>query len=196
MGRPRTPEEKRNIGHGLDRFHAVRVARERVTPADLRALSRPGGPTRPEFRPLLELAAIETETLLEALGGADRVSPQRRVLLDDFVRVGLPMKGLLAKYAQTGDPEIASRIGTLASVRRSMLVAIGLDERREELDLRGYMAKRAADAQREAASNRAGTTDVGTPASRTGLHADRVSSAECDERIDSSTADAPLRVES
>lgn len=196
MGRRHTAESRRRIARGLARFHAVRLARESYTPADIRALARPGGATRAEMRPLLEAAAIESETLLDALGGADRISPQRRILLDDFVRVGVVLRATLARYAQTADPECASRLGTLASVRRASLVAIGLDERREELDLRGYMAKRAADAQREAASNRSGTTDAGTPASRPGLRADRASSAECDERIDSSTADAPLRVES
>lgn len=192
MGKRHTAESRRRIAHGLARFHAVRVARETIMPADIRALERNSSGVRAEMRPLLEAAAIESETLLEALGGAERVSPQRRVLLDDFVRVGVVLRAMVTRYAQTADPECGSRVGTLAAVRRASLVAIGLDERREELDLRGYMAKRKADTEREAAQGHAGST-IATQSVEVAASSDeRVPSAKSEPLDDS---DVPSRDE-
>jgi hypothetical protein len=139
-GRPHTAADRARISRGVLRELEVRRARESVAPADIRALLKPGGAVLPEMRPLLDLAAIEKEALSTGLGGVECMSPQRLALLDDFVRVGVVLRAALARFAQTADPECASRVGTLASVRRASLVAIGLDEHRVEHDLGEYLA--------------------------------------------------------
>jgi len=89
---------------------------------------------RPELRPLTQAAAAELSALLEALGGAERVSPQRRALIEDTARLGLVLRVSLLRVVQTGDGEAASCVNAAASARRANLQALGLDDRRDELD--------------------------------------------------------------
>jgi hypothetical protein len=140
----RSAEWKARISAGLLRRAALTRAREQVTDLGILRLMRSGTGTLREMRPYLEGGAVESERLLAALGGAECVSPQRRVLLDDFVRTGVVLRAALARFVQTGDPECASRVGTLVSVRRASLVAIGLDEHRVEHDLGEYLSTKRA----------------------------------------------------
>ena len=112
----------------------MRLQRERVLPSDRRAFERPGALVRPELRPLTQAAAAELSALLEALGGPERVSPQRRALIDDTARLGLVLRVSLLRVVQAGDGDAASRVNAAASARRANLQALGLDDRRGELD--------------------------------------------------------------
>ena len=140
----RPAQDRARISHGLKRYHERRRASLRVVPTDLLALRR--GDVKASLAPFVAEAHLEAAALIQALGG-DTVSPQRRVVVSDLVRVGVALRGELRRYMRTEDPDCASRVGTLAGVRRASLVALGLDERRVEHDLKGYLeAQRAAQA--------------------------------------------------
>ena len=143
-GAPRYSEAWRErVSRGVRRALERRRQAEQVTPSDLAMLERPGASVRPELRPLLEAARAEAESLLDALGPDP--SPQRRILVEDLVRVGLALRGQAIRYAQTGEPEAASRVGSLAAVRRASLQALGLDRVAQQVpDLRTYLEQREA----------------------------------------------------
>lgn len=154
-----SPEWRRRVSEGVRRSRDRRRQAARVRPQDLARLRESG--TVPErISGFLESAEVEAEALLEALGGPDAVSPQRRALVEDAARVGLVLRAELARYVQTADPDAASRVGSLASARRASLVALGLDRAERTVpDLRTYLAERA----REAPQNGAHGADAGDP---------------------------------
>jgi hypothetical protein len=132
-----------------------------ILPSDLKALRSRSGPFKPALVALAAQAAEQREQLLEALGGRDRVSPQRQALVEDAAALGLLARALLLRFAQTEDAELASRVATLLSARRASLQAVGLEEHREELTLAEYLAQR--DRELEAAQDRAHAPNVGRP---------------------------------
>jgi hypothetical protein len=100
---------------------------------------------RDELLPLLGTAEVEGVELLDALGGPDRVSPQRRALIEDTARLGLVLRASLVRFIQAGDGDAASRVNAAASARRANLVALGLDRvAREVPTLDRYLSARAA----------------------------------------------------
>ena len=111
-----------------------------VAPRDLASLGR--GVVTPRLAPFLEEATAECADVLEALGGAGNVSAPRRVIVEDLARVGVVLRGTLAAYLRSEDPELASKVGALATARRSLLVSLGLDRVSKELDLHEYLAAR------------------------------------------------------
>lgn len=143
MSHTHTADTRARISRGLKRFYARKRAVSLVTPRDLRLTDK--GLVAPSLRPALLAAEAECADVLEALGGADHVSPQRRVIVEDLARVGVALRGTLAAYVRTSDPELASKIGSLASVRRALLTALGLERREREIDLKAYVAQRAAE---------------------------------------------------
>ena len=143
-GHPHTADSKARITRGLHRFHERRRAAQRVVPADLRALETPGAPIRAELRPYAQAAALEVEAIIAAKGGPDQVTAIEQLLAEDAGRLGLPLRGLVLAYGQTGDPELASRIATVANARRAIFGLLGLEERRTEVDLHEYLAQRSS----------------------------------------------------
>ncbi len=141
-----TPEHRARIARGLQRFHERRRAATRISPSDLRTLAQPGSPVRAELRPLLRAAELELEHLVAAVGG-DQASAQRVLLAQDCARLGLLVRALMRRFGQGADPDVAAKVGTLISARRASLVALGLDERRVELDLHEYLSQQRQDAQ-------------------------------------------------
>lgn len=152
MARVRRPEP--GAPYGSDEWKArgvrgrawareQRRRRSQIAPAELEAL-RKSGTVSESIRALglVDAAQAEAVDLLDALGGEEHVSPQRRVLIDDVARIGLVMRAELARYVQKGDADAAGRVGTLAGQRRSSLAALGLDVRRVERDLDEYLARR------------------------------------------------------
>jgi hypothetical protein len=86
--------------------------------------------------------------MIEALGGDDRVSPQRRAIVEDAARVGVVLRCVLARFLQREEPDLeaAGKIGTLASARRAALAAVGLERvAREVPDLANYLRQREAE---------------------------------------------------
>jgi len=136
-----TADTRARISHGLKRYYERKRKLATVTPRDLRLERK--GLVAPSLRPALLAAEAECADVLEALGGADHVSPQRRVIVEDLARVGVALRGTLAAYVRTEDPELASKVGSLASVRRALLTALGLDRVCREIDLATYIEQAA-----------------------------------------------------
>lgn len=141
MSHTHSADTRARISRGLKRHFARKRAVSLVTPHDLRLSDK--GIVAPSLRPALLAAEAECADVLEALGGADHVSPQRRVIVEDLARVGVALRGTLAAYVRTEDPELASKVGSLASVRRALLTAIGLERVTRELDLTEYLKQTA-----------------------------------------------------
>lgn len=147
MKAPRgTPSWKANVGEGRRRGREERARRARRELRDLAVLA--ASDTVPaRIAPFLEAAGREGSDLLDALGGPERVSPQRRALIEDAARLGLVMRSLLVAFVQGGgiDGELGSRLATLASARRANLSALGLDRFAEDVhDLTSYLERRTA----------------------------------------------------
>ena len=86
--------------------------------------------------------------IIASLGGADAIPPTKRALIEDAVSVGVALRGELGRYLQSGDPDAASRVGTLAAVRRQSLALIGLELHEDEVPaLDAYIRTRAGDSE-------------------------------------------------
>jgi len=92
--------------------------------------------------PIVAAAEDEVRAILSALGGAENVSEQERALVEDFARVGVVLRGELARYV-AGDSKAGQVVGTLAGIRRASLVALGLQRRAKELGLEDYIELKA-----------------------------------------------------
>jgi len=135
------------------RGQALKAERRKVRPGDLHTL-RMSGTVRAELLPFIGLAERETAELVGALGGIDAVSPQRRILIEDLARMGLCLRGELARYMQTADGEAAGRVATIGRARAATLAQLGLDRfERDVPDLRTYTAQRAADTAKDRLSD-------------------------------------------
>lgn len=140
---PHSERTRARISHGLRRYYDRKRREAEVKPQDLTRL-RASGTVPVRLVGFLEGAEVEAERLLEALGGPDRASPQRRALVEDVARLGLVLRAELARYVQAGDSDAAARVGTLANARRASLVALGLDRAAKPVpDLRTYLAEKA-----------------------------------------------------
>lgn len=144
----RSEEWKRRVSAGLQRYHQRRRHRERVLPVHLRMLEQGDPPEA--LSPLLAAAEAEHGRLLGAVGGPE-ASSQRNMVVADVVSLRLMARALMIRFWQTGDPDLASRAGTLFAAARSGLALLGLDERREEIDLRQYVEAKTREAAQGAA---------------------------------------------
>lgn len=147
----RSDEWKARVGAGLRRYHERRRAAAKVRPSDLETLSARGSNVRPELLPYVAAGASDAEAVLNALGGPEATTPQRRLLAEDFGRLGAVLRAVTARFFQTGDAELASKASGLVSTRRSLLLAIGLDlPEREVPSLESYLrAVGAEDSDRD-----------------------------------------------
>lgn len=144
-----TPEARERIKYGTRRALAQRRERLRTRARDVSLLRSGRVPVSQAVLPHLEAAEAELAGFLEALGGADVVTAQRRAILEDVCRLGVALRSELARYAETRDPDCASRLSSLATARRAALSAVGLDEHRVELTLQDYLRQRDAELQSE-----------------------------------------------
>ena len=135
------------------RWWQHRRALLRVSPGELVELQRTGVVSE-SLKPYAALAQEEALALENALGGEGEVSEQRLLLIQDIGRLGLMLRAVVARFLQgDGDPELASRVASLASARRASLALLGLDRVARELDLAAYLE--------QAAENRSGATNGG-----------------------------------
>ena len=141
MARKGSPEWRERVSRGVKRGQHRRRERLRARPRDLDRLRSEGLVTE-SLRPLVAVAEEEAVEIFEALGGADRVTPQKRIIIEDLCAVGIALRGTLALFLQSNDPELASRIATLAGARRASLVALGLERLEKEIDLKTYLVQR------------------------------------------------------
>jgi hypothetical protein len=143
----RSPEWRGRISSGLRVMHERRRQAATVLPSDLVRWTRRGS-VRKELAGLLEVHAGEMADIGNALGGLGTLSPQRQALLRDWCRLGVAVSLVAGRMLSKPDTaeagELASRLATLATARARILSLVGLDERREELDLPAYIAQRAA----------------------------------------------------
>jgi hypothetical protein len=87
-----SPEWRARTGAGVRRANERRREAARVRPRDLQRLRRSGS-VAPALRPLLDIAETEAVELMDSLGGPDRVTPQRRILVEDVTAVGMVLRG-------------------------------------------------------------------------------------------------------
>jgi hypothetical protein len=179
-----SPEWRARVSAGLRRRYAQDREAKRVRPADLEQLRERNAGTRPELLPFLEAGACECAAVLEALGGG--VTPQRRILAEDLGRLGALLRAVVALFAQTGAPELASRAASLATSRRSILATLGLERCEKTLDLGTYLEQRAAenDVEAPAAHEASAESDRGSDAPPSALDPRHVP-------LDSEPEDAP-----
>jgi hypothetical protein len=147
------------VREGTKKALATKRERALVRPRDLERLKRFGS-VAPSLLPLLKIAEDEAVELAGALGGSANLTPQRHLLIEDCVAVGIALRTLLARFLQgDADADLASKIGTLAGQRRSSVVALGLDRHAREVRLDDYLAgKYGLDAE-----TRAGEANGGDP---------------------------------
>ena len=159
--RKHSSKTRRRIAHRTRDGLARKRALARVRPADLDVLRR-CGTVSATLRPFLNAADLEALDLSLAYEGDPAgshyrpLSTPRRVLLDDFLRMGLVLRGELARYLQSGDPDAGARVGTLAANRRATLQILGLDHPEHEVSLTTYLSRRGAD-KRAGGSNGSGS---------------------------------------
>jgi hypothetical protein len=148
---------RQRISRGTRNALARKRELARVRPADLDVLRRNGTVSAP-LRPFLDAADLEGLELSLAYEGDPAgshyrpLSTPRRVLLDDLLRMGLVLRGELARYLQSGDSDAGARVGTLAANRRATLQILGLEHPEHEVSLTDYLDRRGAE-------NRAGGSD-------------------------------------
>ena len=156
-----TPKTRDRISRGLARYRRRQKILATVGPRDLTRLEQSGTVT-PALRPLLKIAGEESADLIDALGGPDQVTPQQRALVEDLAAAGIVLRATLMQYVQGAEGSHAQRIGTLVSVRRASLMALGLDRVANEVqDLSAYMAsKDAQNARKPHSDANANTSDA------------------------------------
>jgi len=129
----------------VQRWWEHRRALWRVSPGELVELQKHGTVSE-SLKACAVLAQEEALALTDALGGADALSEQRMVLIQDTARLGLVLRAVMARFLQgDGDPELASRVASITGARRASLQALGLDRVSKELDLQSYLAEAAKD---------------------------------------------------
>jgi hypothetical protein len=165
----RPAKDRARISAGLSAYHARQRERALVRPRDLRRLVKTGTVSE-SLLPLLRIAEAEAVELSNALGEPGTISPQKRMLVEDVVSLGILFRALLAAFLQgTGSPEDASRVSGIAGQRRSSLLALGLERfERDVPDLRTYTAQRAADTAQAAPGE-----TIATPSDSDADHAER-----------------------
>jgi hypothetical protein len=120
-----------------------------VLPVDLQYLQS-SGTVSEALRPFFGAATLEGAQLTLAYEGEAgtpghrALSAPRKALLEEYLRAGLIMRGELARYAQTQDPDAGSRAITAMGRRSAILEKLGLENAEHEVDLSTYLAQKAS----------------------------------------------------
>ena len=163
----------------VSRWWEHRRALWAVSPGELVALQKQGTVSE-SLKACAALAQEEALGLVNALGGVEHVSEQRMVLIQDTVRLGLVLRAVMVRFLQgDGDPELASKVGTLASARRASLQALGLERVAKEVDLPAYLERRASEEPTEATNGAAPDPSIEDAVGVSGEAAAREDSAPC-----------------
>ena len=157
-----SPEWRRRVSEGTRWALARRRQLALVLPVDLQYLQSSGTVAKP-LQPFFAAAELEGARLTLAYEGEAgtpshrALSAPRKALLEDYLRAGLIMRGELARYAQTQDPDAGSRAITAMGRRSAILEKLGLENAELEIpDLADYLAQRAVE-------NAPGTANGGDP---------------------------------
>ncbi len=141
-----TPEAKAKIGAASGWRHARRRRQLEVAPRHIRMLEEGDVPTR--LRPLANESLAVNAELLEAKGGAGTVTPQVRILCGRAASLGLLADALALSFLQGDgrDADLATKAGSLYTQQARVLGMLGLDRFARDVDLRGYLQGKAAQA--------------------------------------------------
>ena len=143
-GSDRGSDEWRDrISRSKARTAEKKKERTRIALPDVRRYRREGLVV-PSMLPLAKIAEDEVRALFESLGGEGAVSEQERAIVEDFARVGVVLRAELSRYL-AGEQGAGVRVGTLAGIRRSSLVALGLDRRSREIQLEDYIEAKGSE---------------------------------------------------
>ena len=137
-----SPEWRERVRRGAKRGLDRRRESKRARPRDLDRLTAQGLVAE-SLRPIVAVAVQEAVEITQALGGADRVTPQQRILIEDLCSTGIALRGTLALYLQKPDPELGSRISTMVGARRANLALLGLERFQRELSLDEYLRSKS-----------------------------------------------------
>lgn len=161
-GAPIGSEEwRRRVSEGTRWALAKRRQLAQVAPSELAELERTGS-VSDSLRPYAAQAIEEADAFAHGLGGIDAISAQRLALIQDASRVGLVLRAVVARFLQgEGDPELASKVGSLASTRRSLLTALGLERLEKEVDLTDYLERKATEDRSSETNAAASDSQVG-----------------------------------
>lgn len=144
-----SPEWRRRVSQGTRWALAKRRQLALVLPVDLQYLQSSGTVAEP-LRPFFDAAQLEGTQLTLAYEGEAgtpshrALSAPRKALLEEYMRAGLIMRGELARYAQTQDPDAGSRAITAMGRRTAILEKLGLENAEHEIDLSTYLAQKAS----------------------------------------------------
>lgn len=139
------------VSEGVRLAQERQRARERVLPADLRAALQSGA-VRPSLRAWVELEADALLAYEAALDGA-QLAPWKWHALHSAARLGVVESELSLRFAQAPDPELATKIASVAAQRSRLLERVGIDRAERPVpDARTYAAQREAE-KREAATS-------------------------------------------
>jgi hypothetical protein len=155
-----SPEWRRRVSQGTRWALARRRQLARLLPIDLQYLQRSGTVTK-ALRPFFDAVELEGAQLTLAYEGEAgtsshrALSAPRKALLEDYLRAGLIMRGELARYTQTQDPDAGSRAITAMGRRSAILEKLGLENAEHEVpSLNDYLRQKTAE-------NRAGRGNGG-----------------------------------
>jgi len=128
----------------LDRGAVLRKRRAKVSPNDLRQ-AKQRGTVSPEIKLVLRGIEDELADLVDALGGLERLSPQRKAILDDVARAGLVAAVAGLRYVQEPDDADAAKLLLQAGAGRLRgLRALGLDRAERDVPSLGeYLGSKA-----------------------------------------------------
>jgi len=92
--------------------------------------------------PLVPAVTAFGRELYDATGGDD-ASPQRKALVRSAMRLELSEAAISLRFRQTADPELASRLSSVATAKRAILRDLGLERAAQPVpSLQAFMAQR------------------------------------------------------
>ena len=106
-------------------------------------------------------ALDEREILVDAFGGPDELTPQRLLILEEILALGIAGRALMRRFLRnSGEGQLASRVGALFANRRAALRALGLDRHQREVTLADHLAARADDQEGHTAQEAESQSDA------------------------------------
>ena len=135
-----SPEYEKRVQRGVKQSAARKRETLRINLPEIRHY-RKEGLVSPSMLPLVKIAEDELRAIIQAMGGPECITEQERALAEDFARMGVVLRGELARYIG-GEPKAGQLVGALASHRRNSPVALGLERRQKEIGLEDYIDAR------------------------------------------------------
>ena len=113
----------------------------------------------PGLKPLIRAAEEEMVDLVTDLTGGgtiEDVPAAKRLLLESAMQTLVASRAMFAMFVETRDVELASRMATQLTALHRVLLTLGLEKFKREIDLAAYLEQKARE-------NRAGRANGGDP---------------------------------